>query len=374
MAVNVYATNMTSDNLSRHDMLAWVNDCLQSSFTKIEELCTGAVYCQFMDMLFPGSVPLKRVKFKTNLEHEYIQNFKILQGGFKKMNVDKVIPVDKLIKGRFQDNFEFLQWFKKFFDANYDGREYDAYDARGCIPLGSGVDGTHTLSNPQLVPLPPQSKQPQMQQRHIQQRNIIVPIDRLVKGRFQDNFEFLQWFKKFFDANYSGAEPYDALAMRGGEPMGSGGNNAPRGGSNAKRTSPRDTISSTKPAPRTTGEGHPSTMRADSTNSLVNKVQQPYRAPPKNTVGNRGDNGKIEELSAQLVELKMSVEGLEKERDFYFGKLRDIEVMCQDCDNGGDPPPIVQKILEVLYATEDGFAPPEELEGDGLAPDDEEEY
>lgn len=54
----------------------------------------------------------------------------------------------------------------------------------------------------------------------------------------------------------------------------------------------------------------------------------------------------------QLVELKMSLEGLEKERDFYFGKLRDIEVMCQDCDNGGDPPPIVQKILEVLYATE----------------------
>ncbi|XP_011341495.1 microtubule-associated protein RP/EB family member 1 isoform X1 [Ooceraea biroi] len=290
MAVNVYATNMTSDNLSRHDMLAWVNDCLQSSFTKIEELCTGAVYCQFMDMLFPGSVPLKRVKFKTNLEHEYIQNFKILQGGFKKMNVDK-----------------------------------------------------------------------------------IVPIDRLVKGRFQDNFEFLQWFKKFFDANYSGAEPYDALAMRGGEPMGSGGNNAPRGGSNAKRASPRDTVNSTKPATRT-GEGQPSSMRAVNTNILVNKVPPSYRAPPKTTgVGNR-DTGKIEELSAQLVELKMSVEGLEKERDFYFGKLRDIEVMCQDCDNGGDPPPIVQKILEVLYATEDGFAPPEELEGDGLAPDDEEEY
>lgn len=78
----------------------------------------------------------------------------------------------------------------------------------------------------------------------------IVPIDRLVKGRFQDNFEFLQWFKKFFDANYSGAEPYDALAMRGGEPMGSGGNNAPRG-SNAKRASPRETLNSAKPAPRT---------------------------------------------------------------------------------------------------------------------------
>lgn len=90
MAVNVYSTNVTSDNLSRHDMLLWVNECLQSNFAKIEELCTGAAYCQFMDMLFPGSVPMKRIKFKTNLEHEYIQNFKILQASFKKMEVEKV--------------------------------------------------------------------------------------------------------------------------------------------------------------------------------------------------------------------------------------------------------------------------------------------
>lgn len=41
MAVNVYSTNVTSENLSRHDMLSWVNDCLSSSFNKIEELCTG---------------------------------------------------------------------------------------------------------------------------------------------------------------------------------------------------------------------------------------------------------------------------------------------------------------------------------------------
>ena len=30
------------------------------------------------------------MKFKTNLEHEYIQNFKILQAAFKKVNIDKV--------------------------------------------------------------------------------------------------------------------------------------------------------------------------------------------------------------------------------------------------------------------------------------------
>lgn len=38
--------------------------------------------------------------------------------------------MDKLVKGKFQDNFEFVQWFKKFFDANYDGKEYDPVEAR----------------------------------------------------------------------------------------------------------------------------------------------------------------------------------------------------------------------------------------------------
>lgn len=43
MAVNVYSTSVTSENLSRHDMLAWVNDSLQLNYTKIEQLCSGTV-------------------------------------------------------------------------------------------------------------------------------------------------------------------------------------------------------------------------------------------------------------------------------------------------------------------------------------------
>ena len=31
-------------------------------------------------------------------------------------------------------------------------------------------------------------------------------MEGLIKGRFQDNFEFVQWFKKFFDANWMGQE------------------------------------------------------------------------------------------------------------------------------------------------------------------------
>lgn len=51
------------------------------------------------------------------------------------------------------------------------------------------------------------------------------------------------------------------------------------------------------------------------------------------------------------MELKITIDGLEKERDFYFGKLRDIEVLCQEADKN----PIIQKILEILYATEVRF-------------------
>ena len=84
-------------------------------------------------------------------------------------------------------------------------------------------------------------------------------------------------------------------------------------------------------------------------------------------MGNRGgsagvSNGaamaQIEDLNAQLLEKNLAIEGLEKERDFYFGKLRDIEVLAQESetnDSGNGPSEFSQKVLGVLYATEVRF-------------------
>lgn len=44
MAVNVFNTGVTSENLSRHEMLGWINDSLQTNYTKIEQMCSGNVY------------------------------------------------------------------------------------------------------------------------------------------------------------------------------------------------------------------------------------------------------------------------------------------------------------------------------------------
>nr|XP_023996477.1 microtubule-associated protein RP/EB family member 3-like [Salvelinus alpinus] len=234
MAVNVHATSVSCDTLSRHDMLAWLNDSLHLTYTKIEQLCSGAAYCQFMDMLFPGCVLLKKVKFAARLEHEFINNFKVLQASFKRMGVDKIIPVERLVKGRFQDNFEFIQWFKKFFDANYDGKEYD--------PVTTRQEGT-----PSPNPGP-------------------------------------------------------------------------------QRTSP--TATKTFHAP----------------------PRQIQSAPIRRATPTRASDAEILELNQQMLDLKLTVDGLEKERDFYFSKLRDIELICQE--NETNTSPTLSKIMDILYATE----------------------
>lgn len=40
-AVNVYNTASTAENLSRHDMLQWINKTLELSYSKVEEMCSG---------------------------------------------------------------------------------------------------------------------------------------------------------------------------------------------------------------------------------------------------------------------------------------------------------------------------------------------
>ncbi|XP_036406277.1 microtubule-associated protein RP/EB family member 3-like isoform X1 [Megalops cyprinoides] len=278
MAVNVYSTSVTIENLSRHDMLAWVNDSLHLNYSKIEQLCSGAAYCQFMDMLFPGCILLKKVKFQARLEHEYIHNFKVLQAAFKKMNVDKIIPVERLVKGKFQDNFEFVQWFKKFFDANYDGKDYDPLLAR----------------QGQEVAPPPNPGE--------------------------------QIFHK-------PKKPY--------------------GPSVPQRTSP------------TAPKNMPTPQRALNSNPM-------RRNPPMARNGGGDTEAQIMELNQQLMDLKLTVDGLEKERDFYFSKLRDIELICQEHESENNP--VLAKIVDILYATEDGFAAPDDEEIDDHPHEDPDEY
>ncbi|KXN64920.1 microtubule-associated protein RP/EB family member 1 [Conidiobolus coronatus NRRL 28638] len=128
---------------SRADLLNWVNTLLELDIMKIEECGTGAAYLQILDSIY-GDVPLQKVKFYPNQEYEYIQNFKILQQCFHKKGIDKEIKVPKLIKKRFQDNFEFLGWMKRFWELTTSDQHYPAAEKRRIAQAEAARSGMYS--------------------------------------------------------------------------------------------------------------------------------------------------------------------------------------------------------------------------------------
>lgn len=70
----------------------------------------------------------------------------------------------------------------------------------------------------------------------------------------------------------------------------------------------------------------------------------------------------VAHLNEQVHSLKLALEGVEKERDFYFGKLREIELLCQEHGQEGDD--LVQRLMDVLYSTDDHEGHSDQHEGD----------
>ncbi|KAF7828686.1 microtubule-associated protein RP/EB family member 1C [Senna tora] len=81
--------------------------------------------------------------------------------------------------------------------------------------------------------------------------------------------------------------------------------------------------------------------------SSANNANQAAKAPKPSSNGGAA-------YDEQITELKLSIDGLEKERDFYFAKLRDIEILCQSPEI--EHLPVVAAIQKILYATDDDAA------------------
>lgn len=65
--------------VSRGELLSWVNDLLSLNLSKVEQCATGAVYCQILDAIYPGTVPLGKVKWGAKFDYEFVENYKVLQ-------------------------------------------------------------------------------------------------------------------------------------------------------------------------------------------------------------------------------------------------------------------------------------------------------
>lgn len=233
---------------SRQELVGWLNSLLQLNMTKVEQCGTGAALCQVYDSIFLD-VPMHRVKFNVNSEYAYIQNFKILQGTFAKHQIEKMIPVEALVKCKMQDNLDFLQWTKRFWDQYYPGGDYDAVARR---------KGAGSVGGP------------------------------------------------------------------------AGGGAAPRAAATgARRTGGTTPTTGPRVGSRAGGAGAGSAALQQENNTL-----------------------------------KETVVGLERERDFYFSKLRDIELLVQqavdeDPELEKQEDGLIKQIQTILYSTEEGFEIPE---------------
>ncbi|RYP02145.1 hypothetical protein DL764_005940 [Monosporascus ibericus] len=250
---------------SRQELVAWLNSLTQPALTvqKVEQCGTGVPLCVVFDSIF-GDLRLDRVKINANAEYQYMNNFKELQNCFNKYGIDKPIPVQALIKCKMQDNLEFLQWAKRFWDQHYPGGEYD--------------------------------------------------VSAKIKGA-------------------ADSRPRNASAA------------GRRGGTTPTTTGPR-AAAGARAAPRV--------------------------GAARTAAGGGAASAALMQENATL---KETVVGLERERDFYFSKLRDIELLVQqavdeDPELEKQEDGLIKQIQTILYSTEEGF----EIPAEGEVLDDQETF
>lgn len=258
--------------VGRVELLNWLNDFLKLDYTKVEQTCTAAAHCQIFDAIYPEQVPLHKVNFNAKLEYEFVNNFKVLQGIFDKMGIDRHIDVPKLVKGKYQDNLEFLQWEKRYFDLHFAGGEYNAVERRQKAQEKKGVKSTGAPAVAEKKPTP--APAPATTAPATKATKATAPAVKAVKAT-------------------TTASP-------------------------AKKTTTTHTTTTTTTTTHTT--------------ELETKIQ---------------------ELSENNAELKLTIDNLERERDFYFAKLREIEVLCQKNNVEEDP---YKDILKIMYQTDNNEA------------------
>ena len=202
-----------------------------------------------------------------------------------------------------------------------------------------------------------------------------INVEQLVKCKMQDNLEFLQWTKRYWDQYYPGGD-YDAVGRRkaSGPPTG----NLPSSAASRTMTSAR--ARGTTPTTSGPRAGAPRSGMGMGMGMGMGIGMGGSGAGGSGAGGAGGSGSSSVALARDNDALKENVAGLEKERDFYFSKLRDIELLVQkemddrpelDADEGS----MAKQIQTILYSTEEGFEIPQEGEAAGeVAPDEMETF
>jgi RP/EB family microtubule-associated protein len=265
--------------VSRTELLSFLNELLDLNLKKIEHTAPGHVACLLTEYIFPGSIPLKRINWEARSDYEFVSNYKLLQAAFTKHNVKRYVDVNKLIRAKYQDNLEFCQWLKAFYDQS--GVYHEEYDGRAIRAKGKGGKKFNDSMDKVTATSKGRSSAKSFNKETMTKRNSTYPVS----SRASNN-----------------------------------------------RSQPRPI-----PLKASENKDRPSTTTSGVENDKLKNCNI--------------------ELENRILELEGSVGDIEKERDFYFGKLRSIELFLQikqdkhfeNCDKED----IVSNLFRVLYATVD---------------------
>ena len=238
---------------------------------------------------------------------------------------------------KYQDNLEFMQWFKRFYEMSAPDRT--GYDLAGSRLRGKGI--------------------------------LLYPSVSQILGWF--SFYFFCWIH----ACIGGAE-FNTAFSRGGN-AGAASENAPPipvprhvAGVPAKSSAPTSSKMSGPTSTTTARRGNAEeTTRPASITASAAVIKSGTKVSSSSSAGvvpvmSRSEvvvqSSEIAELKIEnerikqsFDDLRLEMDGLEKERNFYFDKLRDVEMMLQDVEDSGKGTELTASIFKILYATADGF-------------------
>lgn len=312
------------DFVGRRELLVFINSTLELQLDRIEDTASGCVACQLLDIIYPNVVPMNKISWSANKNFESIANYRILQTCFKKLNIDRHIVVDRLISGKHLDNLEFMQWLKRLYEST--GATKGDYDCFAERRKGKGGEAMNSNSSSSLLyPASPMSTM-KSSFSFVSRPNTSMPKSSLTSPSAISSQK-----KQMTRPINSGVTilpfPYQNQEILSSTPV---------------KISDDDSIKNQRTSDSGLGADH-ATAYTTAKMRMIMKENEQLRKFKKEA---------LKAITAHVEE----VDSLEMERDFYFDKLREIEIIIQHMEDNDEATPLSTSVLHIIYETPDGLS------------------
>ena len=224
-----------------------------------------------------------------------------------------------------------MRWVNTLLDLSYEKVEQLSNGAAYCQIIDAAYPGKVSLSRVNFNADLPNNIQENYKVLQQMFSRCKIPhsfdVADLMRGRFLDNYQFLSWLRQHYESvTGASATPYDAAARRSHF-----GCRVP-----ASISTPTSNSSSTAPKvrPRVSSSSSSSVSTSPAVSSFVDHNKNPPRVgPPPSTrqrlVSQPPTSSEDWVSAVEYADVKYTLEGVERERDFYYGVLREVEDVCR---------------------------------------------